>query len=84
MIYLKVKYYIPLIRYTYQYRHNIILTNAEVQHGNELCFNVKDLSLFYIQQSNTKTKPAKTIDLSILTKEDEKNEDTTEKPVENL
>ena len=81
----QILYIPPYWWYTYQYQDdNTILTNFTYNTVMNCVSNIKDLSMFYIQQSNTKTKPAKTIDLSMLTKEDEDNENTTEKPVENL
>ena len=56
----------PYWWYSYQYLdENTLLSSFTYNTVINCIANIKPLSMYYIQQSNTKTKPAKTLDLSI-------------------
>ena len=66
----------PYWWYSYQYLNDDTLLSSFTYNNIINCIaNAKELSMYYIQQSNTKTKPAKTLDLNITELND--NEDAT-------
>lgn len=81
----QVIYIPPYWWYSFKYLETDTLLTAFTYNTIMNCVsNSKDLLLYYIQQSNTKTKPAKTIDLPIITADESNNEEETENNVENL
>lgn len=73
----------PYWWYSYQYLDEHTLLSSFTYNNIINCIaNTKELSMYYIQQSNTKTKPAKTLDLKITELNDNDNAKKSEDIIE--